>query len=57
VVFLSSTGGGVIAIAKLEGRTIGGRPPGTLGPVTAQLQHAYWALHDDPRLVESVVYT
>jgi len=53
-VFLSSTGGGVIAIAKLDGRSIGGRPTGTFGPVTAQLQQAYWALHDDPHLVESV---
>lgn len=53
-VFLSSTGGGVIAIARLDGRAIGGRPAGTFGPVTQQLQNAYWALHEDPRYTEPV---
>ncbi|MFO1218642.1 MAG: aminotransferase class IV [Burkholderiaceae bacterium] len=53
-VFLSSTGGGVIAIAKLDGRPIGGRSAGTFGPVTQQLQNAYWALHEDPRYTEPV---
>jgi branched-chain amino acid aminotransferase len=55
-VFLSSTGGGVIAIARLDGKLIGARPAGRFGPVTQQLQQAYWALHDDPRYVEPVVY-
>ena len=55
-VFLSSTGGGVIAIARLDGVPVGGRPPGEFGPVTARLQAAYWALHDDPRYVEPVRY-
>lgn len=53
-VFLSSTGGGVIAIARLDGQPIGGRTPGTFGPVTQQLQDAYWALHEDPRSTETV---
>ena len=53
-VFLSSTGGGVIAIGRLEGAPIGGRAPGTFGPVTQQLQDAYWALHEDPRYTEAV---
>jgi len=53
-VFLSSTGGGVIAIAKLDGRSIAGRPAGTFGPVTTQLQNAYWALHEDPAYTEAV---
>jgi branched-chain amino acid aminotransferase len=52
-VFLSSTGGGVIAVARLDGVAIGGRAPGSFGPVTARLQAAYWALHD-PRYVEPV---
>ena len=55
-VFLSSTGGGVIAIARLDGVPVGGRPAGEFGPVTARLQAAYWALHDDPRYVEPVRY-
>lgn len=53
-IFLSSTGGGVIAVSHLDGVAIGGRTAGDFGPVTAQLQAAYWALHDDPRLAEPV---
>jgi branched-chain amino acid aminotransferase len=53
-VFLSSTGGGVIPIASLDGRPIGGRAAGSFGPVTRQLQAAYWALHDDPAYTEPV---
>ena len=55
-IFLSSTGGGVIAVARLDGVPIGGRAAGSFGPVTAQLQAAYWALHEDPRYVEAVRY-
>jgi branched-chain amino acid aminotransferase len=55
-VFLSSTGGGVIAIHRLDGMPIGGRAAGEFGPVTARLQAAYWALHDDSRYVEPVRY-
>jgi branched-chain amino acid aminotransferase len=55
-VFLSSTGGGVIAVSHLDGVPIGGRPAGRFGPVTQQLQQAYWALHDDPKFVEPVRY-
>jgi branched-chain amino acid aminotransferase len=53
-IFLSSTGGGAIAVARLDGVPIGARPPGTFGPVTAELQSRYWALHEDPRLTEVV---
>ncbi len=53
-VFLSSTGGGVIAVASVDGRLVAGRPAGTFGPVTERLQAAYWALHDDPRHAEAV---
>ena len=55
-VFLSSTGGGVIAVSHLDGVAIGGRSAGNFGPVTLQLQQAYWALHEDPRWVERVAY-
>ena len=44
-VFLSSTGGGVLPIAKVDGRPL----PAWPGPITRRLQDAYWALHDDPR--------
>jgi branched-chain amino acid aminotransferase len=53
-VFLSSTGGGAVAVSHLDGRAIGGRAPGEFGPVTARLQGAYWALHEDPRFTEAV---
>jgi branched-chain amino acid aminotransferase len=53
-IFLSSTGGGVIPIATLDGALVGGRPRGVFGPVSEQLQAAYWALHDDPRYAEAV---
>jgi branched-chain amino acid aminotransferase len=55
-VFLSSTGGGVIGISRVDGVPVGGRPAGEFGPVTKQLQAAYWGLHDDPRFVETVAY-
>jgi len=53
-VFLSSTGGGVIAVHQLDGQRLGGRAPGDFGPVTRRLQQAYWALHEDPRYSEPV---
>ena len=53
-VFLSSTGGGAIGVSALDGVPVGGRAAGDFGPVTRQLQAAYWALHDDPRFVEPV---
>ena len=43
-VFLSSTGGGVLPIARIDGRPLLDWP----GPVTRRLHDAYWALHDDP---------
>jgi len=51
-VFLSSTGGGVLPIAKVDGRPLGAFP----GPVTRRLHDAYWALHDDPRHRDPVAY-
>ncbi len=50
-VFISSTGGGVLPIAKIDGKPIAGPFP---GPVTTRLQDAYWALHDDPRYRDPV---
>ena len=55
-VFLSSTGGGVIAVSHLDGVAVGGRGAGDFGPITRQLQQAYWNLHDDPHLSEAVSY-
>jgi branched-chain amino acid aminotransferase len=55
-VFLSSTGGGVIPIARVDGEPVGGRAAGQFGPVSERLQAAYWALHEDPRYVDAVRY-
>lgn len=52
-VFISSTGGGVLPIAKVNGRAL---PAPVAGPVTQRLHEAYWALHDDPRFRDPVVY-
>jgi branched-chain amino acid aminotransferase len=54
--FLSSTGGGAIAVAQLDGVAIGGRAAGEFGPVTRRMQDAYWALHEDPRYIDTVQY-
>ena len=51
-VFLSSTGGGVLPIAKVDGRPLRTFP----GPITRRLHDAYWALHDDPRFRDPVAY-
>ncbi len=55
-VFLSSTGGGVIPVASVDGAAVAGRPKGRFGPVSEWLQQAYWALHEDARYVEPVRY-
>jgi branched-chain amino acid aminotransferase len=51
-VFITSTGGGVLPIAKVDGRAVRRFP----GPVTLQLQEAYWALHREPRHRDDVDY-
>jgi branched-chain amino acid aminotransferase len=53
-VFLSSTSGGVIGVSALDGKPVAARAAGDFGPVTRQLQRAYWTLHDDPRYAEAV---
>jgi branched-chain amino acid aminotransferase len=52
-VFISSTGGGVLPIAKIDGKPLAAAFP---GPLTRRLQDAYWALHDDPRHRDPVEY-
>ncbi|MFY9511259.1 MAG: hypothetical protein WAQ05_09845 [Rubrivivax sp.] len=51
-VFLSSTGGGVLPIARLDGQPL----PQFPGPVTSRLYDAYWAMHDEARYSDPVVY-
>ena len=51
-VFLSSTGGGVLPIARIDGTPVRQFP----GPLTLRLQAAYWALHDEPGCRDPVAY-
>ncbi|MFC5607588.1 aminotransferase class IV [Variovorax soli] len=51
-VFLSSSGGGVLPIGKVDGRAL----PTFPGPVTRRLQEGYWALHEDPAYRDPVAY-
>jgi branched-chain amino acid aminotransferase len=52
-IFLTSTAGGVMPVATLDGRSVGkGRP----GPVTRDLRQAYWDLHTDDRYTVDVDY-
>ena len=43
-VFITSTAGGVMPVAKIDGQALGdGRP----GPRTLAIRQAYWDLHED----------
>ncbi len=52
-ILLSSTAGGVMPVARLDGTPVGdGRP----GPVTTRIRDTYWAWHADPRFATRVRY-
>ena len=52
-ILLSSTAGGVMPVAHLDGAAVGeGRP----GPVTTRIRDTYWAWHGDPRFTTPVRY-
>lgn len=51
-VFLTSTGGGILPIARLDGVPL----PQFPGPVTTRLHDAYWAAHDEPGWRDPVNY-
>jgi branched-chain amino acid aminotransferase len=44
--FLSSSGGGVLPVTRVDGRPVGSGKPGAL---TARILERYWAWHRDPR--------
>jgi branched-subunit amino acid aminotransferase/4-amino-4-deoxychorismate lyase len=52
-VFLTSTAGGVMPVAELDGRPVG---RGGVGELTARIRQTYWDWHDDPRFTRSVDY-
>lgn len=51
-VFLTSTGGGILPIAKVDGRPLRQFP----GPLTQRLQQAYWAMREEPAHRDAVDY-
>jgi branched-chain amino acid aminotransferase len=51
-VFLTSTGGGILPIAKIDGRPLRRFP----GPITTRLHGAYWALRDEAAYRDDVDY-
>ena len=51
--FITSSGGGVMAVTRVNGRDIaGGRP----GPLTQRLNETYWAWHKLPRYSTPIEY-
>ena len=52
-IFVTSTAGGVIAAATLDGRPIGA---GKEGPTTRQIRDRYWEMHYEPDQIEQVDY-
>lgn len=51
--FLTSTAGGVMPVAHLDGQPVGARCP---GPMTTMIRDRYWALHADPHYALPVDY-
>jgi branched-chain amino acid aminotransferase len=51
--FLSTSGGGVLAVTKVDGKPVGGAQAGA---VTQRLQETYWAWHREPRYSTPVAY-
>ncbi len=52
-VFITSTAGGVMPVAEVDGRAIG---DGAAGPITRRIKDSYWALHDAPAHRSVVAY-
>ncbi|MBS1888581.1 MAG: aminotransferase class IV [Actinobacteria bacterium] len=52
-IFLTSTAGGVMPVAELDGRPVGA---GGVGSLSARIRATYWDWHDDPRFTRSVDY-
>ena len=52
-VFVSSSGGGVLPVTRVDGHNVG---DGTVGPVVRQLVQTYWNWHGDPRYSQPIAY-
>jgi branched-chain amino acid aminotransferase len=51
--FLSSSGGGVLPITRVDGQPVG---DGAVGPTTQRLLQTYWDWHKDPRFSRAIDY-
>jgi len=51
--FLSTSGGGVLPVTRVDGRPVGS---GQVGPLTQRLRDTYWAWHGDPRYATPIAY-
>ena len=51
--FLSTSGGGVLPVTRVDGKPLGS---GRIGPLTQRLQETYWAWHRDPRYATPIAY-
>lgn len=51
--FLTSSGGGVLPVTRVDGRPVGS---GRVGLLTERLRDTYWAWHRDPRYATPVDY-
>ena len=51
--FLSSSGGGVLPVTRVDHTAVG---KGQVGPLTRQLMDTYWAWHRDPRYSTPIAY-
>jgi branched-chain amino acid aminotransferase len=51
--FMTSTAGGVMPIARVDGSSLGKGKPGSMTP---QVRERYWALHGDARYATAVPY-
>lgn len=53
-VFISTSGGGVLPVTRVDKRSVGdGRP----GPITQRLVQTYWAWHADPAYSQPIDYS
>ncbi|MGL4232641.1 MAG: aminotransferase class IV [Casimicrobium sp.] len=52
-VFITSSGGGIMAITKLDDQLVG---TGVPGPVTQQLQTSYWLMHQMKKHIQIIDY-
>jgi branched-subunit amino acid aminotransferase/4-amino-4-deoxychorismate lyase len=53
-IFITSTAGGVMPVATLDGERVGAGAP---GPVTRRIRERYWEMHADPEYTLEVDYS